>query len=111
MHWYHPKTLIAKAIITLPLSGNHQNHLPFIRLFAANGQLLVQMYQHMIPDCNIPLNKYPMHSDRQSKEGKVFCLGSQYVGRSGAQTATFHLCVLRCSTRPLYMSSNIVIVQ
>ena len=42
-------------IITASLSKNHQNHFAFIRLFAANNQLLVQTYQHL--DCDIPLNK------------------------------------------------------
>ena len=39
--------------------------LPFIRLFAANGQLLAHTYQYL--DC---------------KQGKVICLGSQHVGQS-----------------------------
>ena len=57
---------------------------PFTRLFAANGQLLAQTYQHL--DCDISLNKYPMRSGRWSKQGKVICSGSQHVGRSGART-------------------------
>ena len=45
--------VMAQAIIiTLSLSWNHQNHSAF-RLFAANGQLLAQTYQHL--DCDIPL--------------------------------------------------------
>ena len=55
-----------------------------IRLFAANGQLLAQTYEHL--DCDIPLNKYPMHLGRRSKRGKVICPGSQHAGRSGART-------------------------
>ena len=55
-----------------------------IRLFAANGQLLAQTYEHL--DCDIPLNKYPMHLGRWSKRGKVICPGSQHVGRSRAWT-------------------------
>ena len=81
-----PKTLMAQAIIiTLSLSGNHQNHFAFlIRLFAANGQLLAQTYGHL--DCDIPLNKYPIRLGRRSKRGKVICPGSQHVGRNGART-------------------------
>ena len=55
-----------------------------IRLFAANGQLLAQTYEHL--DCDIPLNKYPMRLGWRSKRGKVICPGSQHVGRSGVQT-------------------------
>ena len=35
-----------------------------IRLFAPNGQLLAQTYEHL--DCDIPLNKYPMRLGRRS---------------------------------------------
>ena len=55
-----------------------------IRLFAANGQLLAQTYEHL--DCDIPLNKYPMHLGWQSKRDKVICPGSQHIGRSRART-------------------------
>ena len=55
-----------------------------IRLFAANGQLLAQTYEHL--DCDIPLNKYLMRVGQRSKRGKVICPGSQHVGRSGAWT-------------------------
>ena len=55
-----------------------------IRLFAANGQLLAQTYEHL--DYDIPLNKYPTRLGRRSKRGKVICPGSQHVGRSGART-------------------------
>ena len=55
-----------------------------ISLFAANGQLLAQTYEHL--DCGIPPNKYPMRLGRRSKRGKVICLGSQHVDRSGART-------------------------
>ena len=55
-----------------------------LRLFAANGQLLAQTYEHL--DCDIPLNKYSMHLGWWSKWGKVICPGSQHIGRSGAQT-------------------------
>ena len=51
-----------------------------IWLFAANGQLLAQTYEHL--DCDIPL----MRLGRRSKRGKVICQGSQHVGRSGART-------------------------
>ena len=72
-------------IITLSLSASHQSHFAFvIRLFAANGQLLAQTYEHL--DCDIPLNKYPMRLGRRSKRGKVICPGSQHIGRSGTRT-------------------------
>ena len=65
-------------------------------LFAANGQLLVQTYQHL--DCDIPLNKYPMCLGQQTKQGKVICPGSQQIGSvAGLKLTTSHLWVLRCS--------------
>ena len=79
--------MVQAIIITLSLSGNHQNHFALTRLFAANGQLLVQTYQHL--DCDISLNKYPMCSGRQSKQGKVICPGSQHIGGSRARTYNF----------------------
>ena len=64
---------------------------PFIRLFAANGQLLEQTYQHL--DCSIHLNKYPMRSGRLSKEGKVICPGSQHIG-SNSQPSVYESCAV-----------------
>ena len=60
--------------------------LPFIRLSAANGQLLTQTYQHL--DCDIPLNKYPMRLGRRSKQGKVICPGSQHFGQMNGELPT-----------------------
>ena len=71
---------------------------PLIRLFAANGQLLAQTYEHL--DCDIPLNKYPIRLGRRSKRGKVICPGSQHVDLTGLELTTFRLWVLRCSARP-----------
>ena len=71
-----PKTLMAQAIIiTLSLSGNHQNHFAFCWAICSQCDI-----------CDISLNKYRIRSGRQCKQGKVICPGSQHVGRSGART-------------------------
>ena len=47
---------------------------PSTTLFAANGQLLGQTYQHLV--CDTSLDKYPIGLGRRSKQWKVICPGS-----------------------------------
>ena len=62
MRRYLPKASHGAGPLSLPCYYQQiiRTILPFIWLFAANGQLLVRAYQHL--DCNIPIYKYPMHS-------------------------------------------------
>ena len=64
---------------------------PLIWLFAANGQLLAQTYEHL--DCDIPLNKYQKCMGRRSKRGKVICPGSQHVDRN-SQPSVYESCAV-----------------
>ena len=89
-------------IITLSVSGNHQNH--FDRLCAANGQLLVQTFKDL--DCNIPLNKYAVPSGQQSNTLAEAGSNSQPSIYESCAVLLFHTCPLNDSghfTTPLHI--------
>ena len=57
---------VSAIIITLSLSGNHQNHFVYLEPVVNYWR---KIYQHL--DCDIPLKNYPIRVGRRSKQLKI----------------------------------------